>query len=119
MHSSNQSIFDESSQRDELFDLGAKAAAIAGGIAVAYEVFRHRRLISAVAVCAGTAMLVKRCFEGGGCARRARSVGNLHLGSPSFPGENIHASTQEPMDEIDEAMMESFPASDPPASYRR
>jgi hypothetical protein len=119
MHSNSYSSRSDSADNQDLLLLAGKAAAIAGGIGLAYEVFKHRRLLTTLAVCAGTAMWVKRCLDSSSCASRSRNVGNLHLGSPSFPGENVSRSFQEPMDEIDEAMMESFPASDPPASYRR
>ncbi|HEY0008744.1 MAG TPA: hypothetical protein VGB55_08480 [Tepidisphaeraceae bacterium] len=111
----------------EVLPVAAKAAAIAAGVGLVYELFRYRRLILTTAVFAGTAAFVNQLAEkarahkaaNGGRPNHSRSLAGEHLGSPSFQGDNYARSSQEPMDELDEAMMESFPASDPPASFRR
>jgi len=104
----------------DLLDLALKGAAIAGGALLALEVFRHRRLLTSVGVAAGAAVWINRWLDGGSSRGRGRPVRMAKdMGSASFPGELTQPSDQAPVDAIDEAMMESFPASDPPASYRR
>lgn len=95
-----------------------KAAVVIGGISLVRDVFRHRRLIFVMAAAGGAAVYLNKLVSdepGKGRARKFRK----DIGAASFPGESTRAATQRPMDEIDEASMESFPASDPPPSYRR
>ena len=110
-----------SPQSGDLLTYAAKGAAMLGGAAVLLEILRHRRLLLTAAAAGAGALLMQHFVKSASECRtgRPRKLTRLNIGSPSFQHDDKFQSTQVPMDEVDEAVMESFPASDAPPSYRR
>jgi hypothetical protein len=83
----------------------------------------HRGLCAALTGLAGAALAYHGFTGRDPIARLLHTAGPQHgrpSQTPSHPGaKQASTGVQVPADELEEAQMESFPASDPPASIRR
>ena len=91
-----------------------------GGLLMCYMGMVRRGLLGR-AVMAGGLLLLTRCALGYspllwlGSAFRRRAPDGKPSAAPSYQNDFPGRAPQQPADEVDEASMESFPASDPPA----
>ena len=93
-----------------------KAAKVAAAGLLLYHGMRSAGLVSAVFIGGGAALLAKTLT-----GKPLTELLNIKTGgSPDSPSyrDGGRNSSQSPEDSIEEASMESFPASDPPASHR-
>lgn len=103
-----------SSNGTDAAELALKATAVAAGLALGIEILRHRKLLFVAAVGTGVALALREKLADTDVAHSDASID-----APSYAGDHRQRATQQPLDDLDEAAMESFPASDPPASMRR
>ena len=95
-----------------------------GGLLMCYMGMVRRDLLGRVAI-AGGLLLLTRCALGFSpllwlkSAFRRRAPDGKPSAAPSYQNDVPGRAPQQPADEVDEASMESFPASDPPALRQR
>lgn len=100
---------------------GVRAAWIAGGAGLGIFGWRRGGVLGGLAALAGAGLIVRGVLGYNPldlcCAKDGDRDGAPH-DSPSFQNDSKNRSSQVPKDVVDEQLMESFPASDPPASTR-
>lgn len=111
-------------RRQDASDNPGCAACIAGGSALALFGLARRGGTGVLAVAAGAA-LIYRGITGRSALSQLCTVGDRHRRgdssqTPSYrDDDNLQRASQVARDEVEEASMESFPASDPPAHRQR
>lgn len=93
-----------------------KALKVAAGGLLVWHGLRSAGIVSAVFTLGGAAVLAKT-ITGKSLGEFLNFNGRPAGDAPSYRDEG-RVAAQEPSDVIEEASMESFPASDPPASHR-
>jgi len=98
----------------------SKPAFVAGGAALFLTGVFRRGLTGGLMAVSGAALMYRgvrghwpMCRDEVLSRRRAAKAADA--GAPTHQRDEFSSSTQRPQDELDEALMESFPASDPPA----
>ncbi|HEY8665323.1 MAG TPA: hypothetical protein VIL86_01600 [Tepidisphaeraceae bacterium] len=96
-----------------------RCACTAGGALLTFVGLSRRTIPGLFLAAFGVSLLYRRLTRGSLLRQMLHHRGHEPAGnpndSPSYQHEDFNPSAQLPQDEVEEASMESFPASDPPA----